>query len=235
MQQLGPEYRIQAKSHEGLCRRLISMAPQTLRRSERKAWQRELWTAARILPLLDFQREDFPLSLSSGDRPDLCLQTARHTVGIEVTEAVHPNTAAERSLQNGAGGMEVYVPLRMHPGDPVLKSGEIAAVSPSDSRRTGWRGDEPEWAAAGFVCDAISRKSASVLKHGHHRYERNWLFVYENSSAPAVVPAVAAAIVDAWLCDQPVLTFDLIAILWGSRAVSFLRTGVPVTLRYLTA
>ena len=73
----------------------------------------ETWVSCRFLATISrTDLLDYPLCVTSGDRPDLVLSSPSECTGIEITEAVSPNAVrVDKYLEQNDNEDLLYVPL----------------------------------------------------------------------------------------------------------------------------
>ena len=125
----------------------------------------------------------FPLSIRTGERPDLVLNmTSTKSLGVEITEAVPPNEAriAAYAEDEKIKGLRHILPHRIT--DLPLSRKEIEQVARGETTGRPQMGDSTErnWVEA--VTDRIKRKSKKFRQPGFREYPDNWLLIYDNWS-----------------------------------------------------
>lgn len=149
---------------------------------------------ASIVRLLTVIQEDIvlPVRLVHRERPDFALTVGDREVGVEHTEAIHPNEAHSMALREQGHGPDVFFVNRSRPGDTKKSTAEILQEIADDEAGDGWAGHsaEEEWADA--MLGSIHRKVNAANKPGFNRFRENWLLVYDNWSLPHIDVMVAS-------------------------------------------
>ena len=176
---------IESKTARDLLRRLrkidISVPPRTEGRATEHI---ERWTICRFLATFAETRLfDYPVRIVHQDRPDFLLTTASGRIGIEITEAIHPDAAEANAIAENINPSGVgFVPSlqmgkyfsRKDRKDKIRKIAEgMASIRPSMGYE--W---ETNWAEAMFfVC---RHKAKTKSKEGFDEFPRNWLLIDDN-------------------------------------------------------
>lgn len=159
----------------------------------------EIYSVIRVLGSRPFSLADFPLRLVKRERPDFLLTLGAVEIGIEHTEAISQNKAKEEYLRDAGEGPDVYFVRRESLTEPLKTSAAIKEEIAANRMTPGWYGDsvEREWVQA--MTHFVVKKSRSTQRPGFARFEKTWLVVYDNWTAPALnlmkaLPLLRAAI-----------------------------------------
>jgi hypothetical protein len=123
----------------------------------------------------------YPLHLEPGEAPDFALSMGSKTVGIEITEATHPDYgwACERAERDPDAILELDA---FQPGKRVPR---VRGAKPPMGRMDrplmgeGFRGNAMEKNWSQFVHEAIQSKTTSLGKTGFSRHQQDWLLVFD--------------------------------------------------------
>jgi len=154
------------------------------RASGRHKEQVEVYSLVRVLGSRPYALTDFPLKLIKRERPDFLLTLDGTQIGIEHTEAITRNAAKEAFLRDGGAGPAVHFVRPPSLTEPAKSSQELRAEIAADKGGPGWVGDSVEsgWVAA--MKFFVMKKFQLLQKEGYPRFERTWLVIYDNWTAP---------------------------------------------------
>jgi hypothetical protein len=182
----------------------------------RRSHHRETWSICRFLssfapdPLLSY-----PLRLEPGEAPDFTLSMGATTVGIEITEATHPDYgwACARAEKDPDAVLE---PDMFKPGTKLPKRrGLKPHVGRIDQPLVGegWRGYEVEQNWSQFVHESVIEKTALLSNPKFSCFDQKWLLIYDNTPTNLLKVPQALAFLNAALGDyfrQPVCFHQVI-------------------------
>lgn len=146
----------------------------------------ETYTLAKVLRAIPAELGWFPMKVIHRDRPDVLIEAGHCRIGVEHTEGTTPNLSKSRALRADGFGADIHFVEQASIHDPVKSRAALLAEIEADDPGDGWVGDSVErnWAEAMAVF--IARKTASALKPGYERYDRNWLMIYDNFTSPGL-------------------------------------------------
>ncbi len=179
----------------------------------------------------DCPKQAYPIKVIHSDRPDIQLQCANLTIGIEITEAVSTNSASMDSLrenepqlwQTPEQEISIFYPRRASPGENILTAKERRQLIRDNHPGEPWCGDGAEsWAEA--MAYFVSQKMDKAV--GYTRFDQNWLLIYDNWDEPGRRVGLADIALDRILQTRGAFkTFDRIMIQDGHSLASFYSSG----------
>ena len=129
---------------------------------------------------------EYPIKLTSSERPDFILDMAGKSVGVEVVEAVsendiHRNMIIETEWKNGTG--KACYPVTLAKPGEVFKGKKTLQTELNKKHSSGLVGDSAEknWSKA--MMYFIEKKIKVLLKDGFQRCQEDWLLIYDNWSS----------------------------------------------------
>lgn len=156
----------------------------------------EIWVSCHFLVAVsETDLLGYPLSIMTGDRPDLVLSSPSEHTGIEITRAVSENQVqvdkyAERN------NIPCVLGYHYEPGEEKFSQQKIKAIAEGQIQSLPWMGDqiEREWVDAMLY---FTKKKAENFAHpDFKKYDRNWLLIYDNWSPYADLDAYPDATTD---------------------------------------
>lgn len=185
---------------------------------------------ASIIRLLAALQKDIvpPVRLIHRERPDFALTVGDREIGIEHTEAIHPNEAYSMVLREQGHGPTMSFVTRSRPGDARKSRKALLQEIANDEAGDGWAGHsgEEEWADA--MLDSIQRKMWAASKPGFDRFRENWLLVYDNWPLPSINVVVAGQTLQGRLDTSVLDTYDVIHIVNDRWCWKFAKGGFAV-------
>lgn len=154
------------------------------RASARNKEQVEIYSLVRLLGSRPYALTDFPLKLIKRERPDFLLTLNGTTIGVEHTEAITQNAAKEAFLRDGGAGPDVHFVRPASLTEPPKSSGELRAEIAADEMGLGWVGDSVERGWVEAITFFVMKKFQLLHKQDYPRFERTWLVIYDNWTAP---------------------------------------------------
>jgi hypothetical protein len=157
--------------------------------------QTETWTICRLLSTLaQTDRLAFPITAIHQDRPDISIQMANMSIGVEITEAISEQFAefSALAMREYPNALLEFAHFRWD--SPKRTVPEMRALL-SQSRLTsdGWAGDDPEREWAAFIQSAVNKKLDRLAVPEFTKFDQNWLAIYDNLPLPHI--NLASAIV----------------------------------------
>ena len=137
----------------------------------------------------------YPLSITSGDRPDLVLSSPSERTGIEITRAA-PLNQARVDVYAERNNIPCVLGYHYEPGEEKFPQQKIKAIAEGRIHSPPWMGDQIErnWVKA--ILYHTRRKADKFTQPGFAKYDRNWLLVYDNWSPSAYLDTYADATKD---------------------------------------
>lgn len=178
---------LQARDEAEICRLLAQLDIAVPLRSEgRDTKVVERYAIAHLLATLPANRFDFPLAVFHRDKPDIVIQTASCTIGVEYTEAVPENLAHADVLRERTGGPDTYWAGHHTPGEPKKTAKRLLRDIQANEPGDGWYGRqvEAEWVAAMAYCAESKIQKAAAADFD--LFDENWLLIYDNWGLPNV-------------------------------------------------
>lgn len=189
----------------------LTVAPRSMGRTTE---QTERFALAHFLASLPRDRLAFPVTVTHSDRPDLVLDTAAGSIGVEITEAVPQNVAHKAAIRESGIGPNIHFVEHATPGEPKRSASVLIQEIKRDAPGEPWVGNAPEneWAAA--MLSFVTAKRDKALKPGFALHDKNWLLVYDNWPLPHIHHEEAAEILAASCESAGVFnTFDRVFVL----------------------
>lgn len=176
--------------------------------------QAEIYTIVNALKLGLGLLIPLPACVIHSDRPDVVINSAMTSIGIEIVEAVSETTAAmdcERARIPNAPGF--HWAMKQLPGEKQKSAREVRELVFNSDPGDGFIGNgAAEWAEA--IAYFVRRKIETVSKPGFQRFEQNWLLVYDNWREPARDLKEASTTLQRLLNNMTAFcTFDLVLVL----------------------
>ena len=169
----------------------ISVPP---RGSERSTKDTERWSICRLLSTLAWQNMlEYPSVVEKSQRPDYVIRLGEDHVGIEITEAVKEDLARAEVLSDAKSNSVIDISLFKWRDQRKTLEELRQIVTQTTLRGPGWVGDEPEREFADAISDKIEEKTRKLNEDTFHRFDEDWLLIYENLRLPSLERAIAAS------------------------------------------
>ncbi len=180
----------------------------------------------------DCPKQMQPIKVVHSDRPDIQLQCANLTIGIEITEAVSSNNASMDRLRETephlwrtpGDDIAIFFPRRAGVGEDKLTAKAQRQLIRDNQPGEPWCGNGAEsWAEA--MAYFVSQKMKKA--DGYVRFDQNWLLIYDNWNEPGRRVELADAALDRIFQTEGVFnTFDRVMIQDGHSLASFCASGI---------
>jgi hypothetical protein len=177
---------------EALARTSIAVPKRTTGRSKEHL---ERYSVAQLISaLMIANRIIYPVRLVHRDRPDFMLSMGSRRIGIEHTEAVSQNEAHKAVLRQRGFGPGTWFISRSSPNEPKKRYKKLIQEIEANDPGDGWEGNSPEIEWASVMLYFLRHKLNAMKKDGYHRFDEDWLIIYDNWDLPAPEVREAAPI-----------------------------------------
>lgn len=180
-----------AIDREELCVELQRIKIRVPPRTEgRETEHTEIWTICRLLATMaNCDRILYPLTLHHRDKPDFFVRTGDTEIGVEITEAVHENLARYQALA-AKEFPSAFLDLGLsyfRPGARKMSREKMRELLHQNRLTSeGWVGDSAEREWADFMLGVVDDKLERLTQVDFHKFDRNWLSVYDNLHKPNI-------------------------------------------------
>lgn len=198
----------------------------------------EIYSIVWMLRAIESGGAKAPLTVLHSDRPDFLLQSQEVAIGVEVVEAVSPNTASMDHLRETEPDLwrypgetaGIYFSRKAVPGEEKLPAAALRELIADNEPGDGWGGTGvEEWTDA--ICHFALLKVRKA--QGYDQFDQNWLLIYDNWDVPARNVRLSDIACHCALLKHTIFaTFDRVAVLDSRSCVifnpeGFRRRGLP--------
>jgi hypothetical protein len=157
-----------------------------LRSKDRKTGYTENYSIADFI--LQAKNEiftDFPVELFYSGKPDFRIISAKHSIGIEVTEAIPEQLARAIYLSELHFPQGIIEPEFFGWDAPERTEDEILEILKKSNEMligNGFSGDSIEENWVNGIYDCVIKKTEKLNNKGFEKFTNNWLLIYDNQT-----------------------------------------------------